>query len=134
MSIKDLFQKHPNTSATEVHDELLGLWVNQLPNIGIVKSIYTFAIEFLDNGNGFVHYKLSKTNQKTTSESINWSRTNPSIINIKLINEEDWTTVEYELIEFDFLGSFNNIYYKLNEKSKKEFWRALEPLYKFGNQ
>lgn len=114
------------TETTKNIDNLVGLWTREDDGSGLL-NIFGWSMKFNSNKTG--EYKYWETNLKENSEfDFLWERIDINSIKIKLKTENNWTILEYSIIEEN--GAYSSKQYKLKKNDKNGFWLSSEPIYK----
>lgn len=115
-----IYKNHKN------FDNLVGLWTREDDGSGLL-AIFGWSMKFNSNKTG--EYKYWKPDLKENLDfDFLWKRIDKNSIKIRPKSDDNWTIVEYSIIEKN--GAYNSKQYKLKENKENGFWNSSEPMFK----
>lgn len=107
-------------------DNLIGIWTREDDGSGLL-ALFGWSLKFNSDSTGEYRHWESELKKNLYFDFL-WERLNKNSIKIKSKVNDNWTTLNYEIIEEK--GAYNSRQFKLTEKNKNEFWKSPEPIYR----
>lgn len=107
-------------------DNLIGLWTREDDGNGLL-SIFGWSLKFNLDKTGEYKYWENDLTENLDFDFL-WERISQNSISIRAKINDNWTTLDYEIVEVN--GAYNSRQFKLTEKGKNKFWNSPEPIYR----
>ena len=107
-------------------DNLVGLWTREDDGSGLL-AIFGWSMKFNSNKTGEYKYWEPELKENLDFDFL-WKRVDKNSIKIRPKSDDNWTILEYSIIEEN--GAYNSKQYKLKENNKNGFWYSPEPMNK----